>query len=81
MRAEIVAALRAVDYVYIFGEADPIAFLQVLKPDIHAKGGEYTPDRIVERETVESNGGKVALLKMVEGFSTTGIVANIGSKQ
>lgn len=73
-RAEVVAALRCVDYTFIFREDNPVRFVEELKPDIHAKGGDYTMDRIIERKAVESGGGKVVLLGMVKGKSTTGLI-------
>lgn len=73
-RAEVVAALRCVDYTFIFHEDDPVRFVEELKPDVHAKGGDYTLDRIIERTAVESGGGKVVLLGMVKGKSTTGLI-------
>lgn len=73
-RAELVAALRCVDYTFIFPEDNPVRFVEELKPDFHAKGGDYTLDRIIERAAVESGGGQVVLLRMVEGKSTTSLI-------
>jgi rfaE bifunctional protein nucleotidyltransferase chain/domain len=75
-RGLVVAALAMVDASFIFTEDDPRAFLQVLKPDVHVKGGDYTAD-IVERETVERNGGRVRIVSYLKGHSTTAIVKNI----
>ena len=83
-RAEILAALECVDYVMIFPELDPIQFLNELRPDIHVKGGDYSPDQVIERETVESLGGKLRLMPGAPGKSTSDlielIVARYGSR-
>lgn len=76
-RAEILSALSCVDYVMIFNEVDPTHFLKELKPDIHVKGGDYTIDRIVERDVVESIGAKLYLLPGAEGKSTTNLINTI----
>jgi rfaE bifunctional protein nucleotidyltransferase chain/domain len=68
-----VAALAMVDAAFIFREDDPREFIETLKPDLHVKGGDYTRD-IIERESVERNGGKVAIVSYVTGFSTTSII-------
>ena len=73
-RAELLAGLECVDYVMIFPELNPISFLIELRPNIHVKGGDYTPDRVVERETVESIGAELHLLPGVEGKSTTNLI-------
>ena len=78
-RALIVGSLKMVFGTFIFHEDDPRAFLSVLKPDIHVKGGDYTKD-ILERETVEQYGGKVEILSFVQGRSTTSIVSKIRSE-
>ncbi|MCU0609310.1 MAG: D-glycero-beta-D-manno-heptose 1-phosphate adenylyltransferase [Chitinispirillaceae bacterium] len=75
-RASVMAALCMVDGVFIFHEDDPRAFLGVLRPDLHVKGGDYTQD-IIEREAVERGGGRVAIVSFVEGFSTTSIIKKI----
>lgn len=76
-RAEVLSALSCVDYVMIFNELDPTHFLQELRPDIHVKGADYTIDRIVEREAVESIGAKLYLLPGAEGKSTTNLINTI----
>ena len=73
-RAEILAGLECVDYVMIFSELDPIPFLKELHPDIHVKGGDYTLDRVIERETVESLGGELRLMPGVPGKSTSSLI-------
>lgn len=78
-RALIVGSLKMVFGTFIFHEDDPRAFLSVLKPDIHVKGGDYTKD-ILERETVERYGGRVEILSFLQGRSTTSIVSKIRSE-
>ncbi|MGA2507013.1 MAG: adenylyltransferase/cytidyltransferase family protein [Chitinispirillaceae bacterium] len=77
-RVRVVAALGMVDGAFVFREDDPRAFLEILRPDIHVKGGDYTED-IIERETVERHGGKVIIVSYVDGFSTTSLVSKIRS--
>ncbi len=76
-RAEMLAALECVDYVTIFSELDPIALLLELKPDIHVKGGDYKLEQLIEREAVESYGGKVIVGFNVPGKSTTDLIKTI----
>lgn len=72
-RLKIMASLKMVDLAFIFSEDDPREFIKLIKPDFHVKGGDYTED-ILERETVEENGGKVAIVSFKDGRSTTGII-------
>jgi D-glycero-beta-D-manno-heptose 1-phosphate adenylyltransferase len=76
-RAEVLAALRCVDYVSIFSEETAAEFLQVVRPDIYAKGGDYTVQDLPETPVVESRGGKVVILDLVPGKSTTSTIARI----
>lgn len=76
-RAEILGALRCVDYVIIFSEGNPENVILQIHPDVHAKGGDYTIDRIPEAHLVESLGGKTIILQNVKGKSTTNIVQKI----
>jgi rfaE bifunctional protein nucleotidyltransferase chain/domain len=73
-RAEILAALRAVDYVTIFDDVSPRSLIAQLLPDVLVKGGDYTPDQIHGREEVEAAGGRVVSLPFVEGVSTSQII-------
>ena len=70
VRAAVVAALKAVDAVFIFNEETPVTFLKALKPDIHVKGGDYS-GRLLEQDAVEAAGGRVLILPEVPGLSTT----------
>ena len=76
-RAEILAALRAVDYVTIFDDVSPRSLIAQLLPDVLVKGGDYTLDQIHGREEVEAAGGRVVSLPFVEGASTTEIIDRI----
>ena len=73
-RAEILAALRAVDYVTIFDDESVLSVVKRMLPDVLVKGGEYRPDQIVGRDEVEAAGGRVVAIPMVPGYSTTGII-------
>jgi rfaE bifunctional protein nucleotidyltransferase chain/domain len=75
-RVRVVAALSMVDGAFIFGEDDPRTFLEILRPDVHVKGGDYTED-IIERETVEQHGGRISIVSYAQGFSTTSLVRKI----
>ena len=73
-RAEILAALRSVDYVTIFDEVSPRQLITTLLPDVLVKGGDYELDQIHGREEVELAGGKVISLPFVPGASTSTIL-------
>jgi len=73
-RAEVLSALRAVDYVTLFDEPTPLELIQLLVPDVLVKGGDYTPDSVVGRAEVEAYGGRVAIIPLVGGFSTTNLI-------
>jgi rfaE bifunctional protein nucleotidyltransferase chain/domain len=72
-RAEILLALRMVDYVHIFDEADPIAFLKEIRPDVHVNGAEYGED-CIEAGAVKQGGGRIHLVGRIPGLSTSGLV-------
>jgi D-beta-D-heptose 7-phosphate kinase / D-beta-D-heptose 1-phosphate adenosyltransferase len=73
-RAEVLAALEAVDLVVIFEEDTPLKLIARVKPSVLVKGGDYTREEVVGRETVEANGGQVMLVDTLQGFSTTSLV-------
>ena len=73
-RARMLAALACVDYVALFSEDTPLALIKALRPDVLAKGGDYTLEMVVGREEVEATGGSVHLIPYIEGFSTTEIL-------
>ena len=76
-RAHIIAALDCVDYIVLFKEDNPAELIEILKPDILVKGSDYTPDKVIGREFVESYGGRVCIIPIVEGISTTYLVNKI----
>lgn len=76
-RAELVAALRAVDYVVIFDEPTVTPLLQLLKPDVHCKGTDYTIDTVPERETVRAYGGRIAIVGDPKDHSTTDLLSRL----
>jgi D-beta-D-heptose 7-phosphate kinase/D-beta-D-heptose 1-phosphate adenosyltransferase len=73
-RAEVLAALEAVDLVVIFEEATPIELIRRLRPKVLVKGADYRLDEVVGREVVEAEGGEVVLVDLVPGHSTTDLV-------
>ena len=77
-RAEIVAALESVDYVTIFDEPTVEELLLALKPDVHAKGTDYTTETVPERDVVRSYGGQVAIVGDPKDHSTSAIIAQLG---
>ncbi|HEX5874758.1 MAG TPA: D-glycero-beta-D-manno-heptose 1-phosphate adenylyltransferase [Pyrinomonadaceae bacterium] len=79
-RAEILAALKAVDYVVVFDDISPRTLIATLLPDVLVKGGDYQLDQIHGREEVEAAGGKVISLPFVEGASTTGLIERMGRR-
>ena len=80
-RAEIVAALESVTYVTIFDEPTVEQLLLALKPDVHAKGTDYTTDTVPERDVVRSYGGQVAIVGDPKDHSTSEIIARFGGPQ
>jgi D-glycero-beta-D-manno-heptose 1-phosphate adenylyltransferase len=79
-RALVLASLLMVDMVVIFEEDTPLNVITTLQPDILVKGGDYTLDQVVGAPEVMATGGKVIINPIVEGFSTTGIIAKMSSK-
>ncbi|HYK19953.1 MAG TPA: D-glycero-beta-D-manno-heptose 1-phosphate adenylyltransferase [Pyrinomonadaceae bacterium] len=84
-RAEIIAALRSVDYVTVFDDISPRNLIARLLPDVLVKGGDYELDQIHGREEVEAAGGRVISLPFVDGASTSALIRQIriirGQKQ
>ncbi len=77
-RLEMVAALQFVDYVTYFNETDPIAFLEMVKPDVHINGAEYG-DKCVEAKVVKKYGGRIHIVQLASGFSTSHLIKKIKS--
>lgn len=76
-RAELLAGLACVDYVVVFPERTAEKTVEVLKPQVYAKGGDYTPDTLPEAPTVRANGGEILIIPFVPGRSTSALVAHI----
>ena len=78
-RAAVLAALASVDRVCIFKEPTAVTFLAAARPDVYVKGGDYTLDTLnqEERRTVESGGGKITIIPLVPGKSTTALLEKI----
>ncbi len=79
-RALILASLIMVDGVIIFEEETPAELIKIIEPDVLVKGGDYTIETIVGANEVLANGGRVEVITLMEGFSTTGIIEKINSK-
>ena len=80
-RALILASLIMVDNVAIFEEDTPIEIIKLIQPDVLVKGGDYTLDTIVGAKEVMANGGRVEIVPLMEGFSTTTIIKKISSSK
>jgi D-beta-D-heptose 7-phosphate kinase/D-beta-D-heptose 1-phosphate adenosyltransferase len=80
-RAYLMAALEAVDAVTLFPEDTPRDLIAALLPDVLVKGGDYAPDQVVGREEVEAAGGRVQLIPVVSGRSTTDLVQRIRAQK
>ena len=76
-RAVMLAALEAVDYVTAFEEDTPLALIQLLRPHVLVKGGDWSSESVVGREVVEADGGRVVLVPYQEGLSTTGVIERV----
>ena len=76
-RAYVLLATKFVNYAVIFDEKTPEKLLDVLKPDVHVKGGDYKKEDLPETKIVEGNGGEVKILSFVDNVSTTQIINKI----
>lgn len=76
-RAEALAALQCVDYVTVFNEENPIKVLDIIKPNIHVKGGDYNINQIIEKGIIEKNNGRIVLIPEVKGYATTNLIRKI----
>ncbi len=80
-RAYLLSALQCVDSVVLFHEQTPIRLIEAIKPDVLVKGGDYSPETVVGAEIVESSGGEVVILDLIEGLSTTGTIKKMRRSQ
>jgi len=76
-RIELIAALEMVDYVVVYDEPDPYKLIAAIKPNVLVKGGDWSADKISGADIVERNGGRVAVIPYLPGFSTTEIIERI----
>ncbi len=76
-RAEVVGALKSVDYVVLFGEKTAETIIAKVRPDVYVKGGDYTLETLPEAKIVQNYGGRVEFVQMVAGRSTTNVIKKI----
>ena len=76
-RAIVLAALEAVDAVVVFEEDTPIELVRAMEPDVIVKGGDYSPDTIVGADLVTARGGRVVVIQLVDGHSTTSTIEKL----
>ncbi|HKQ19417.1 MAG TPA: adenylyltransferase/cytidyltransferase family protein [Candidatus Eisenbacteria bacterium] len=76
-RATVLAALSVVDGVVIFEEETPLELIEMLRPNVLVKGGDYTPEQVVGREIVERDGGRVVIVPLVPGHSSSKIASSL----
>jgi D-glycero-beta-D-manno-heptose 1-phosphate adenylyltransferase len=76
-RAELVSALRGVDYVVVFGDATVERLLKLLRPDVHCKGTDYTVETVPERAIVRAYGGRTAIVGDAKAHSTRDIISRL----
>ena len=79
-RAYVLASIEAVDLVVVFGEDTPLELVKLLKPDVIVKGGDYTEESIVGASEVRSRGGRVVIVPLTPGQSTTSIIERLGER-
>jgi rfaE bifunctional protein nucleotidyltransferase chain/domain len=80
-RAEVVAALAAVDAVSIFDEESPAALIAAMRPHVHAKGTDYSAESVPERDVVAAYGGRTAIVGDAKEHGTTDVIKNIRSRE
>jgi rfaE bifunctional protein nucleotidyltransferase chain/domain len=76
-RVELIAAMEMVDYVVLFDEPDPYQLIAALNPDVLVKGGDWSAEKIIGADVVQRNGGRVAVVPYLKGFSTSEIIERI----
>ena len=76
-RAEVLAGLRSVDHVVVFGEKTAEELVRQLQPDVYVKGGDYTVDQLPEASEVAAYGGRTVLVSLVPGRSTTNVIRRL----
>lgn len=76
-RAEVLSALKIVDYVVLFDEPDPLALIKALKPTILVKGADWEEDKIIGGDVVKQSGGRIVRIPLVPGSSSTNVIEKI----
>ncbi len=76
-RAEILAHLEFIDYIFIFDELTPAKAIRVISPDVLIKGGDYKKEEVIGGKFVVEKGGKVVIIPFLKGYSTTGLIKKI----
>ena len=76
-RLSVLAALKSVDYAFLFDEKEPSSWINKIKPNIHVKAGDYKLSQIIEKDAVENNGGKIVIAKAEKDYSTTNLINKI----
>ena len=76
-RVELIGAMEMVDYVVLFDEPDPYRLIAAIKPNVLAKGGDWSAEKVIGADVVEQAGGRVELIPYLEGFSTSAIIERI----
>ena len=80
-RAYVLAAVEAVDLVVVFSEDTPLELVKLLEPDVIVKGGDYTEQTIVGASEVKNRGGRVVVVPLTPGQSTTAIIGKLGERK
>ena len=76
-RIGVLAGLESVGYAFLFNEKDPRKWILKIKPDFHVKAGDYKLGQIIEKDAVEKNNGKIVIVKVQDGYSTTSTISRI----
>ena len=76
-RIELIGAMEMVDYVIVFDEPDPYKLIAAIKPDVLAKGGDWSAEKIIGADVVEQAGGRIVMIPYLKGFSTSEIIERI----
>ena len=79
-RIELIGAMEMVDYVIIFDDPDPHKLIAAIKPDVLAKGGDWSAEKIIGADLVQQAGGRVVVIPYLKGFSTSEIIERIRNK-
>jgi rfaE bifunctional protein nucleotidyltransferase chain/domain len=76
-RVELIGAMEMVDYLVLFDEPDPYNLIAAIKPNILAKGGDWSAEKVIGADVVEQAGGRVELIPYLKGFSSSAIIERI----